>query len=170
MNYSDSLLADISNISAPEGWSSMVCGAERGLLKYLQLDYPPGNAHITVKLDVAQTYATICGLNNTEIRSSSAILELFSSGAYVDTSDRPKYNGLNTCMFYSGFGKADSPESGSAFSILMAHHDDMIAEIRLVVTPAIDKPASCLAKEWLHTNAIQKYLDDVSKCLAASGE
>lgn len=69
-----------------------------------------------------------------------------------------------------GFGKADSPESGSVLAILIARHDNMIAEIRLVVTPTIGKAASCSAKEWLHSSAIQKYLGNVSKRLAAIGE
>lgn len=168
MNYSDGLLVDISNIPAPEGWSGMVRAAEGESAGYLQLDYPPGNAHITVKVDAAQTYAAICGLTKAEKHRSAAILNSLRSGAYVEMSNCQNYSDLNSCMFYSGFGNTDSPESGSAFSILIAHHDSMIAEIRLVVTPTIGKASLCPAKEWLHANAIQKYLDDVSKRLAAS--
>lgn len=170
MDYSESLFADISSVPAPEGWISTVCAAESGFAKYLQLDYLPGSAHITVKLDVAQTYAAVCGLTNSKEYSSTDILNLFSNGTYVEMSNCPNFNCLNSCMFYSGFSKAGAPENGSAFSILIAHHDNMIAEVRLVVTPTIDNSALHPANEWLHTNAVQKYLDDVSNCLASSCE
>lgn len=168
MGYSDDLFVDIYKIPAPEGWSKMECVDEGGSARYLQLDNLPENAHITVKTDVAQVYAAICGLAITEKRSSIEIVNSFRNGAYVEMSHCPSFSGLNSCLFYSGFGKADLPESGTTFSILIAHHDNMIGEIRLAVTPAISKSALFPAKEWLDAKPIRKYLNDISKCLAAS--
>lgn len=81
MNYSESLFDDILSIPVPEGWMCAVRAAEEEPTKCLQLDHLSNNAHITVKVDVAQTYAAICGLEESEEFSSPDILDLFSSGA-----------------------------------------------------------------------------------------
>lgn len=166
MDRSESLFDKISSVPVPEGWICALRPADEEPTKCLQLDHLSHSAHITVKVDVAQAYAAICGIEDSEGSSSTDILNLLPESAFIEVSDCPNYSGLKTCLFYSGFGKVNSPEDGSASTILIAHHDNMVAEIRLIVTPTIDDSSFCPASKWLQTDAIQDYLIAVSKHFA----
>ncbi len=121
----------------------------------MRFNYLSGSQYIAIKVDVACIYADICRLAEFKEYSFADILNLFFNSAHLSTLEYSKYNSLDPCMFFSGFGKANASENKLAFPIFIAHHNSMIIAVLLVVALMIGNSMLFLASKWLHIDIIR---------------
>ena len=169
MDLVEEVFDRIEQVSLPDGWegkvrSDCLSRMEGPAGPSLQLNRMEDHAHIVVTPDVSGVYRMVCGLNDESIRAAEILNVLIDKQNALPFTE--VLNATDACVLFAGMSEGESIWDASVASVLVAHHENLIAEFRIVVTASRDEGSMQGAKTWLDDNAVSRYFRDVMRCLS----